>query len=78
MTRSELKTIAKQLLEGSSSLREAASPDSTGFKAVGDWLYKRESALFKKYGISRKDIYQLTFDVNSIGAVSDEELSLED
>ncbi len=78
MTKSELKSVAVQLLANSKSLREVVSPDSAGFKSVGDWLYKRESALLSKYNISRKDIYQLTFAVNSIGSVTEEELSLED
>ena len=77
MTKSELKAVAVQLLANSKSLREATSPDSAGFKSVSDWLYKRESALLSKYNVSKKDIYQLTFIVNS-GIVTAEELSLED
>jgi hypothetical protein len=78
MTKSELKTVAVQLLAGSESLREVVAPNSTGFKSVSDWLYKRESALLSKYNVSKKDIYQLTFVINDVGSVTEEELSLED
>ncbi len=80
MTKSELKAVAVKLLANSKSLREVVSPDSAGFKSVGDWLYKREPALLRQYGVSKKDIYQLTFEVNKVGSVTaeEEELSLED
>jgi hypothetical protein len=78
MTKSELKQIASQLVAGSKTLQQVAAPDADGFKAVSSWLYARESQLSAKYGICRKDIYQLTFAVNAIGTEADESLSLED
>ena len=65
MTKKQLKTVAKQLLGASKTLAKISKPNSSGFKAVLQWLYDREDILEEEYKVKRKDIYSLTFEINS-------------
>ena len=64
----KLTDVAKSLYDNSTSLRTVAAPTAVGFKAVQAWLYDREETLAEVHGISRKEIYSLTFEVNKLAS----------